>query len=331
MDFGNIFKRGFLHTWNNKFLYVLGFLAALGGSSGGGSFNSGSSGNFNPTGIGSGSGGDIEEAFKEFGDQLGFDPTNIGAMVTSIIGAVMAVACILIIIKIVLWFVRLIAEAGMIQAVADLESGVKTNFKKAFSDGRPFMMKFFMVSLILFILPLLVVFLAFVVAGIGLVPLINGGSEISPAISLIAIPIVCLMCLLVPYGLITSLVYPIAQRGIVFKGMDAMESLKYGWELLKEKTSDILILALLFTVMGFVVGIVSAIAAVPILLGTGWPVIAAFMNGDVPSGGAFAFLGVGIFLMIIIGSLVNAVFVSFRSSAFTLAYLELEGKTIQDH
>ena len=30
MDYVDTIKRGFAHTWNNKFMWVLGFLAALG-------------------------------------------------------------------------------------------------------------------------------------------------------------------------------------------------------------------------------------------------------------------------------------------------------------
>lgn len=322
MDYGDIFKRGFLITWNNKFLYLLGFLAALGGSGGGGG---GGGGNFNTGGNFSTSPDDFSE-FEDFFRGFGIDPSNFEAMIASIVGAVIAVFCILAIIGIILWFIRLIAEAGMIQAVADLETGVKTNFKKAFADGRPYMMKFFMTRLIIFAIPIILIF----AAGAAIFfPLIVSGGDVNESFALWFIPLVCLICLFIPYNLVMSIVYPIAQRGMVFKGMDAMESIKYGWGLLKEKTSDILILALLFTVMGFVVGIVSAIVAIPVLLGTGWPVISAFMSGEMPSGGSFALLGVGILLMMIVGAIVNSIYISFRSASFTLAYLQLEGKDMQ--
>ena len=325
MDYGDIFKRGFLITWNNKFLYLLGFLAALGGSGGGGG---GGGGNFNTGGNFSGSPDDFSE-FEDFFRGFGFEPSNIEAMMASIIGAVVAVVCIFAIIGIVLWFIRLIAEAGMIQAVADLENGVKTNFKKAFADGRPYMMKFFMTKLIIYGIPIILFILAFAAMGFVIATAASSGGEFRESIFAWFIPIFCLVCLFVPYNLVMSIVYPIAQRGMVFKGMDAMESIKYGWGLLKEKTSDILILALLFTVMGFVVGIVSAIVAIPVLLGTGWPVISAFMSGEMPSGGSFGLLGIGILLMMIVGAIVNSIYISFRSASFTLAYLQLEGKDMQ--
>ena len=70
-------------------------------------------------------------------------------MIGAIVGTIIVVSCVLVIIRIVLWFIRLIAEAGMIQAVADIDNGIETNFRKAFADGRPFMLNIFMAKRIL--------------------------------------------------------------------------------------------------------------------------------------------------------------------------------------
>lgn len=330
MDYGDIFKRGFLHTWNNKFLYILGFLAALGGSAGGSNFNFQSTGNFNPGGFGRGGGfsgsGDIEDIFAEMGREFGFDPSNFESMIAGIIGTVFAVVCILVIIKVVLWFVRLIAEAGMIQAVSDLETGVKTNFQKAFADGRPFMLRFFMANLIIYGIPILIMLVA---TGFVAVPIAFSNGNFEEGIFLWFIPVICLICLFIPYSFAVSLIYPIAQRGIIFKGMEVMEALKYGWNVLKEKPTEILLLAVMYVVIGFIIGIVSAIAFIPILLASGWPVIAAFINGSTPGVGAFSLLGVGVLIAIIVAAIINSIYVSFRSASFTLAYLQLEGKQIE--
>ncbi|MFK7805934.1 MAG: hypothetical protein AB8G95_30160 [Anaerolineae bacterium] len=336
MDYGDIFKRGFLHTWNNKFLYILGFLAALGGSAGGSNFNFQSTGNINPGTFGGGGfsgSGDIEDALAEMGREFGFDPSNLESIIPGIIGAVIAVTCVLLIVRLVLWFIRLIAEAGMIQAVSDLETGVKTNFRKAFADGRSFMMKFFLTQLILFIIPFIVIILALVAGALTIIPIMRSGGgnadEVFAAIGFIAIPFICLICLLVPYNVITSLIYPIGQRGIVFKGMEPMESLKYGWEILKRQPAEILLLAVMYVVIGFIIGIVSTVVFVPILFASGWPVISALINGNTPGVGAFSLLGVGVLAAIVVAAVINAIYVSFRSASFTLAYLQLEGKQVE--
>ena len=319
MDYGDIFKRGFQHTWNNKFLYILGFLAALGGSGGSGG---GGGGNFNIPNNGSTSGGssEIEEFFRDFG----VESANFETMIQGIVGAAIAVVCVLVIFRIVMWFIRLIAEGGMIHAVHDIENGGTSNFKQAFADGRKHMVDFFVVKLIFLIVP--VVLMLIVGALIGIPLMMSAGSgNVDESLALVIIPIVCLVCLFIPYNLLVGLLYPIAQRGIIFKGLSGWDSVKYGWEFLKENTSDTLIMALLLTVMGFIVGIVSLIISLPILFATGWSAFSTLIGGDIPSFGQFAILGVGVILMIILGSIVNAVYIAFRSSSFTLAYLQLDG------
>lgn len=135
MDYGDIFKRVFLLTWNNKFLYLLALLAALGGS-GGASFNTNSSVNVPPGGFNPApsSPEDIDQFQRSIENFVSsFD--DVMSLITGIIGVIIAIGCFLAIFQLVMWFIRFIAEAGMIQAIADLESGVKTNFRKAFSDG----------------------------------------------------------------------------------------------------------------------------------------------------------------------------------------------------
>ncbi|MEM8862278.1 MAG: hypothetical protein AAGD96_28510 [Chloroflexota bacterium] len=325
MDYGDIFKRGFLHTWNNKFLYLLGFLAALGGSGGGG----GGGGNFNTGNLGGTPGGGGSSEIEDFIREFGLEPANMESFVTGLIGAVAVVVCILVVLRIVLWFVRMIAEAGMIQAVVDLENGIESNFRKAFGEGRPFLMTIFISKLIFWGLPIVLIIISL---GLFLIPIFSAGFTTTPSFdeTLFAwfIPFFCVICLLVPYGLVVNLIFPLAQRGIVLKGMDALESVGYGWETLKSNLSDILILAFLYTVVGFIVGIISLIIIGPIILATGWPVLSSIFHGSIPSGGAIALLGVGILAAIIIGSIVNAVFIAFRSSSFTLAYIQLDGKSL---
>lgn len=324
MDYGDIFKRGFLITWNNKFLYLLGFLAALGGS---GSSGGGGGGNFNTGNFGSGDTG----AFEEFLGDFGFETVDFESLIAGVVSAIIAIVCVLIIFSVVMWFVRMIAEAGMIQSVVDLENGIETNFKKAFSDGRPFMGTIFMTKLILWGIPIVLLLIAFAIL---FVPIFTAGfsSSSSNPFDALAfgaiIPIICVSCLMVPYGMVVNLIFPIAQRGIVLKGMDALESVGYGWELLKSKTADIIILAVLYGVVGFIIGIISLFFIAPILLATGWPVLSALFDGNAPGGGAFALLGVGVIATMIIGSVINAIFIAFRSSSFTLAYLQMDGKSL---
>ncbi|UCC54472.1 MAG: hypothetical protein JSV68_10990, partial [Anaerolineaceae bacterium] len=107
MDYGNILRRSWDVIWNHKFMLVLGFLAALGsGASGGG---------------GGGGGGDTGYTFdgSEF-EAMPEIAENLGAIIAAASAIILGLVCFFFILAIVLWLVRLTAQAGMIDAAARL-------------------------------------------------------------------------------------------------------------------------------------------------------------------------------------------------------------------
>lgn len=318
MDFGDLFKRGWQITWNNKFLYILGFLAALGGNG-----SSGGSGSGNINNIPTGNNTEDFEAFEDLFGEFGFDPSSFESMLPTIIGSIIAIVCILFVIRIVLWFIRLISEAGMIQSVADINAGGTSNFRQAFAQGREHIVPMFIANLILFIVPFVVVLIIIAISAFSFLGADGGIEDILP---ILVIPIICLVCLLIPYGIFTAFIYPIAQRGIVFKGLDGWSSLVFGWEFLKKNASDIVILGILFGVIGFIIGIIALVISLPILIGAGLPVFFALIEGSTPGAGAISLLVVGFLAMIVVGAFISAIFISFRSATFTLAFIELDDK-----
>ena len=118
MDYGNIFRRSWDVIWNHKFMLVLGFLAALGsGGGGGGGGNTGST--FD---------GSEFEAAPEIVE-------NLGAIIAAASAIILALICIFFVLAIVLWLVRLTAQAGMIDAAARLDAGEGVSFGEAISAG----------------------------------------------------------------------------------------------------------------------------------------------------------------------------------------------------
>jgi hypothetical protein len=120
----------------------------------------------------------------------------------------------------------------------------------------------------------------------------------------------------------------VAQRGVVLQKMGVMDSIKHGWAILKAHVGEMLLLGLIFMAVGIGFGIVTAIVVVPAALATMGPAgYAFFANGAEALSASLITLAVfGVFLIMILGSLVNAVMIVFRSSTFTLAYLEFTGK-----
>ena len=102
MDYVDTIKRGFAHTWNNKFMWVLGFLAALGS----GSAYSNSNYSFNS------------------GDTAAIEQWMTPERVAALSAGLIAFSCIAVIVGIILWLVSLGARGGH-------EEGVGVSFHDA--------------------------------------------------------------------------------------------------------------------------------------------------------------------------------------------------------
>lgn len=317
MNYGDLIKRGWRITWNNKFLWILGFLAALGGNSRGG----GGGNNFR---YNSSSPGSSTNPFGDFGN-FDPDPALIGSIIT---GAAVLVGC-LFLFALIMWLVRLIAEAGLIQAVADIEDGVKTNFSKAFADGRTHFGRMFGVA---FLLNLPIIILAGIMLCIGLTlasTAMQGGNPetMGPSIGGFVVIFGCIACLMFPYLLVISFIYPFAQRGVVLRGLGVMDSIRHGWDFLKNNFVELLLLAVIFIAIGIGVGIASLVVILPILAVTMGPGIFRFASNQSVSPEFLVLGGVGVLAVLVVSALINSVLVTFRSSTFTLAYRELMGKS----
>ncbi|MDA0245921.1 MAG: hypothetical protein OT477_21115 [Chloroflexi bacterium] len=333
MDYGDLLKRGWNITWNHKYLWWLGFLAALGGSAGSGggsgggsnfSFPSGSGSSSPTTGTGSGDlpfdEAQIEQFFEGF--------SNNGDVLAGVGIAFVALFACLFLFFIVMWFVRLAAEAGLIHAASEINDGQKTSFGSAFGHGRGHMGTLFVVNLILQG-PIILIGLLFACAAVMLIGGSTGAGSadaMAAAGGTVAFVAICFACLLIPYGLIVQLMYPIAQRGVVLKNMGAMESVRHAWAVLKANVGEMLLLGIISWFMMLVFGIASALVALPILFATFAPVIISFINSETLSVGLSILAGGGVLLAMIVGSFVSAIMVVMRSSTFTLAYLEMMGR-----
>ena len=328
MDYGNILRRSWDVIWNHKFMLVLGFLAALGSGAGGGG---GNSSNYTVDG-------------SEF-DALPFATVpeisqNMEAVAAAVAaaGAVIAgLLCLFLIIGIILWLVRLTAQAGMIDAAYRLDAGEKVTFGEAISAGWHKLGRMVGLNLVFFGVFFLIAIIAGVVVlvmGLGVGATAAGAaasdSDIGALIGglgagLIAL-ICCLMCVFMLLAIVVSVLYPFAQRAAVLEDKSVFASISRGWQVIKENLGEVIILILLFLLLGFLVGAVTFAVFIPLAALAFAPTAIRLF-----SGGTFEVLDLvlasgGILCMILFGAAINAIFVAFRSSAFTLAYGELTSK-----
>jgi hypothetical protein len=306
MDYGNVFSRAWQICWNHKYFFVLGFLAALGGGAG----NSGQQANF------SFSGNDLPPDIAE----------NLAAFAWPL---VLLLCCIILVGGLVIWLLRLAAQAGMISAASRIDEGEEVSFGQAFSAGTRHLLRFAGLNLLIYaplIVAGIVIAIAAVVGFIGIFSVAVSG-ETPPetmGAGLIA-GVLCMLlvaCLLALYGLFASVIYPFAQRGIVLKGLDVVASIRHGWRVVSQNLGDVIVLIVLFLVLGLVFGaIVTAVLFFVGALGVG-PTVIDLVSGGTPDAADIGFLGLGILIVTIVGAVINSVYTAFRSVVVTLAYQE---------
>ena len=161
MDYGNILRRSWDIIWNHKFMIVLGFLAGIGTLSGGGG-NNGSGVNYQL------SEGDLPFLMEpEFSEQVVALAAAAGVLLLGLI-------CLFFVIAVVLWLVRLTAEAGMIDAASRLDAGEKVTFGEALSAGWQKIWRMIGLNLVLFGIFFVLAIIIALVMGFSLAGFIGG-------------------------------------------------------------------------------------------------------------------------------------------------------------
>jgi len=311
MDYGQLFRRSWDIVWQNKYLFILGLLAALGagGNAGGGlnyNFPSSSTSPTSPFPL------DFAEEVASFWSQYG--------------GLILGLICFFIILGIVFWLIRLAAQGGLIEAVDRIEAGEKMSFGSAFSAGVARIGGLIGLHLLIN-LPFIIFGLIFsAVGGSFFMTALRQGGAISEAMGgTFAILAVCgglVGCLLVPVGIIVQIVYPFAQRGLLLQRLGVMDSIRHGWRVVRENVGDVILLIIAFLVIGFLFGLVTAVFTIPLAFLAAGPFILDAIQGNEISFGmteivTLAFGGICLGLL---AAAVNSVLTAYRSATVTLAY-----------
>jgi hypothetical protein len=311
MDYLDTIKRGFAHTWNNKFLWALGFLAALGSGSG----FSNSNYSFNS------------------GDTAALGQWLTPERMAALTGGLIAFSCVAVIVGLLLWLVSLGARGGLIGAVAQLEQGTaKPTFRSAFGMGWKKVGRLALMTLALFAIPFILVIMLVVgfIALAGGAAIMSAGMEdptaIGAGIGGLALVFVCLMCLMIPFFLALSFIYPFAFRGIILRDLGVMDSIRHGWQTLKQHLGEIILLALAFFLINIIILIVALAILVPVGLAVGVPLVALSGSDATVLQGVLAVLGIIVGLVVF--ALISAIATAWQSSTFTLAYLQWTGKNV---
>ncbi|MCP4424163.1 MAG: hypothetical protein GY803_06705 [Chloroflexi bacterium] len=318
MDYGSLLRRSWDIVWNNKFMFVLGFLAALGG----GGSNGGGGGRTNYD-VGSGDfTGEGLEQFRTFWAQY-------GALMIGLI-------CAAVIVSFILWLIRLTAQTGMIESVSRIEAGEKVTFGEAFSAGTAKLGRMVGVNVVMYgpftLLGLITFGVGAATFGTAVAAGLSGASSsdieaLFGGMGIAGICAACLGCLLIPLLIVVTTVYPFAQRGAVLQDLGVIDSIRHGWQIVKNNVSDIILLIILFIVLSVVFGLVAMVVLLPfalVALGPGF--FSLIVNEGSFGVTEIALLAGGGICVGLVGAAVNSILTAFRSTAVTLAYQEFVNK-----
>lgn len=319
INFGELFRRALEICWSNRWLFLLGILAALGSGGGGGGWVNYSFG-----------AGDLDPQFEQQMER--FLRTLVAAWPYLLAGSI-----VLVLLSLLLWLLRLAARAGLIAAAAELDgeptaaAGTALGFGRALRRGAAFLPRLVGLDLLLYgpILLLILVPLAVLIASLtsaGIVAAVEDPGALG-GIVLIGITCFCLLgCLAILWQLFLAFLQPLAQRSLVLDGSGVVESVRRGWRILAANVGDVLLLVLFLFVIGLVFGALIAVILIPVGLLLAVPTFFELMQGNVPTGRGLLTLVVGGILIGLLSQLLRSFFVTYQSVAFTLAYRRLTGK-----
>lgn len=304
MNYGDILSRGWHITWNNKYLWVLGFLAAL---SRGASFNSNSN-------------------YSESG------PASFEEMVP-ILTLILVLVCVGMIIGIALWLLSIAAKGGLISAVARIDNGETLTLGQAFQAGTARLGSLVGMNIVLY-LPIILllglsfgaVIMLFTGAGISATAVMDdpntAGEAVAASLGLFFVCFCLFFCILFLVLLLIQFVNAFAYRGIMLQEMGAVESIYHGWAVFRNNLAEILVLSIIFFVIGFAFGLAVLMLLAPLAIAVFLPLFGVMLTGGSVGLAEILYLAVGGLCLGLLGAALHSILVTWQSASFTLAYQE---------
>lgn len=312
-----IFKRALFITWYNKYLWFFGLFAAVLGGAGKyeislNKISRGLEGGVYPDLAAILSNEAISGmSLSNFSRALQSDPVSM----LIIIGLVL----ILVILGVFMLWLSVVSQAGLINSAAQLIKRNKRYSSRGIKEGVEAGMKYFWPVLGWNLIIKTFVYAFFVILSLLLLSLATEGSS---SLTMNA-AYVFLFLVFIPAALILSLLLKYAVCFVVIKGKGFIEAMEESWRLFVKNWLISIETAFLLFLFQFLITAVLLIAllvlAIPFLF-------LVFLTGGLSTALMGVMLSLGLFLAILGGVLVGAVFTTFELSSWTTLFLELTGK-----
>jgi hypothetical protein len=309
-NFGEILSRAWQIIWKRRVLWIFGMLASC--SRGGSNVNW----NFNGSNGGYGAGTpNLPPQVEQF---LEFMVRNM----VSIIAVTLAIVCVFWIVAI---FLGTIGRIGLIRGTWQAETGGNVAFGQLFSESMPYFWRVFGLALLVG-LPFLILIGGMVASliALGFGASLSHGNNL-PVFGLLALmPFLFLcICLLVPIGIVVSLIIRQAERAIVLEDAGVLPALSRGWEIFRSNLGPIIVMAIILAVLGVVVGFIIAIPILIVVVPSTFAFMASNMAGRAANWNALLFALTCMCILSPVLWLIRGIMVAYIESAWTLTYMQL--------
>lgn len=327
MDHIRIIKQAWKITWNYRILWIFGFLLALSTGSGGGG--------------GSGSGYRMDESdIRNWFPHGEFNVPGFSQAFQDIFGAVLTLiivfACLGVLLTIVFAIARYVSETALFRMVNQYEADeTKYSFKEGFRLGwsrNAFYL--FLMDLIVGLAGFIAFTLLLLIAAIPLLSwLVENdvvrtiGTVASAGLGLLVLFLAILAAIVI------GLVMQFARRVCVLENRGVIESLQEGFNMVRARLSDSIIMGLILFGIGLAFGILMIpvmiiLVIIAAILG-GIPGLLAYWIASMALEGAAPYIlafivAFPLFLLVVIipSAIIGGVFETFKSSVWTLTFRE---------
>ena len=291
MNFGEVLSRSWQIIWKHKVLWVFGILSGCSGTIWSAGSNTG---------------------YRFSGGEGGFYATNLSRFISQFPAWLfLLLACILlfVVLSLVVFFIILstLGQIGLIRGTQLADQGQKTiSFGELLGSSTPYFWRVFglyllLLAVLLILVPILILPFSILTCGLGLIALV---------IALLLLPIVVEQSII----------------AIVIEDLGTLDGLRRGWRVFSKNLGPMILMALILFVgiglfIGFLVGLPMALLITPFLVGYG-------LDSSSPSGAGILIAATCFVCLLPIWIVVIGALRAYITSAWTLTYLRLTGKSM---
>jgi hypothetical protein len=312
MKYDKLIRDSWTLTWRHRFLWILGVLAGGGVSL--------PAFNWLPTTSGQSTSApplEVPPALAAFGQ-------SAAAWALANIGLLVSLGILLTGVLLVLLVISFVAKGGMARATADLATGHPSSLGRAWRAGVHCFWRYVGLWLVVVLAALVVAILVAAVAAVLVGLFLANGPVTGIAVgAIVGLP---LLAVLIVGGVCASIIVEFAQRAIAVEDVGAIGALRSGYSLMRLHLGE----SALTWVINF--GLTAACGAayvaglVVTLIVLGAVGVAIFAMAGIGTV-TIAYIGLGGLLLLLGGLLVSGISNTFFWNYWTLAYLNLSGRT----